>query len=241
MGSTRLPGKILKTIHGRTLLRIHVERILKSRKIDKLVIATTTDMADDLTEAEALRMQIDFYRGSVENVLDRFYQAAKKYEPQWVVRLTADCPLLDSVLLDAIVAMAIEKDVDYCSNTLAPSFPDGMDVEVFKYSALQRAWKEAKLYSEKEHVTPYIHRNSSFNRKDLFTSCNFDSGVDYGNVRLTVDGQSDLEVITRLIEKLGIDKDWKSYADYYLSDKEISAMNASVKRNEGYTDSVSKD
>ena len=240
-GSTRLPNKIFKEIQGRTLLSIHLERILKSKRIDQLLIATTLDKDDNIIEAEANKLGIPFYRGSINNVLDRFYQAAKQYIPDWVVRLTSDCPLIDPDLLDAIIDKAIEKNVDYCANTLNPTFPDGMDVEVFKYSALEKAWKEAELDSEKEHVTPYIHKNSSFNNKNLFTSYNFLNDIDYGKVRLTVDEQSDFEVISHLIKKLGIDKDWKTYANYYLSNKEIKDLNESIKRNEGYTNSSKKD
>jgi spore coat polysaccharide biosynthesis protein SpsF len=240
-GSTRLPNKVLKQINGETLLGIHLKRILRSRKINLLIVATTTDQADDAIIEIANKAGTTSYRGSINNVLDRFYQAAKPYHPDWVVRLTSDCPLIDPDLMDAIIDKTLELDVDYCSNSLNPTYPDGMDVEVFKYSALEKAWNEATLDSEKEHVTPYIHKNSSFNNKDLFTSYNFANNVNYENVRLTVDEQKDFDVVSGLILKLGTNEGWKTYADYYLQDNIIKNLNSDIERNEGYIKSIQKD
>jgi spore coat polysaccharide biosynthesis protein SpsF len=233
-GSSRLPRKVLKTIAGIPLLTLHLERILRAKKINQLVVATTTDDHDNEIAELVSGMKLPVYRGSMENVLDRFYQAAKAYEPEWVVRLTADCPLIDPVLIDQIIDMALANNVDYCSNTLNPTFPDGMDVEVFKFSALEKAWKEAISTSDKEHVTPYIHQNSSFYHKQPFTSLNFAHPVDYASVRLTVDEINDYEVIKILIEKNGLNRDWKTYADCYRQDDEIKAINQHIRRNEGY-------
>jgi spore coat polysaccharide biosynthesis protein SpsF len=135
-GSTRLPNKVLKTIGNQTLLDIHLQRILTSKKIDQLLVATTVDELDLRIVEIAKAKDLPFYQGSIANVLDRFYQAAVTFKPKWVVRLTSDCPLIDAELIDSVINYAIEKDVDYCSNTLRPSFPDGMDIEVFKFSAL---------------------------------------------------------------------------------------------------------
>jgi spore coat polysaccharide biosynthesis protein SpsF len=240
-GSTRLPNKVLKTIGSETLLEIHLQRILKSKKIDQLLVATTVDDLDVKIVEIAKRNGLPFYQGSIDNVLDRFYQAAKKLQPKWVVRLTSDCPLIDADLIDTIINFAIDKDVDYCSNTLNPTFPDGMDIEVFKFSALEKAWNEAKLDSEKEHVTPYIHKNSTFNGLDLFSSSNYEQADNYGNVRLTVDEPADFKVVKLIIEKLGLDKTWKEYTDFYISNKEISGLNSSSERNEGYDKSLKED
>ena len=228
-GSTRLPNKVLKTIGEFTLLDIHINRISSSLKIDQLLIATTIDTSDKKIVEIAKNNNLPYYQGSVENVLDRFYQAANIYKPKWIVRLTSDCPLIDASLIDDIIDYAIEKDLDYCSNTLnLPTFPDGMDIEVFKFSALEKAWNEAVLGSEKEHVTPYIHKNSTFNGLDLFSSSNYGNNENYGNVRLTVDEPADFEVVKLVIEKLGLDKTWKEYTDFYISNKEISGLNSSA-------------
>jgi len=240
-GSTRLPNKVLKTIGDQTLLDIHLQRILKSKKIDQLLVATTIDALDtrivEITKSNAL----PFYQGSVENVLDRFYKAAVKFKPKWVVRLTSDCPLIDAMLIDDVINYAIEKDVDYCSNTLNPTFPDGMDIEVFKFTALEKAWKEAELDSEKEHVTPFIHKNSTFNGLDLFVSCNYESDTNFSDVRLTVDEPTDFDVVKLVVENLGLDENWRTYTDFYLLNKKINELNGSYRRNEGYEKSLKED
>jgi spore coat polysaccharide biosynthesis protein SpsF len=233
-GSTRLPGKVLKKVGDQTLLEIHFERILKSKRIDQLLVATTIAPEDEAIARLASAHGLPFYRGSINNVLNRFYQAALSYKPLWMVRLTSDCPLIDAELIDMVIAKAIELQVDYCSNTLDPTFPDGMDIEVFKFTAFEKAWREATLASDTEHVTPYIHRNSSFNGKDLFQSFNVSNDVNYGDVRLTVDEASDFDVISLLIGKLGTDKDWKTYADYYKNNDLVNGINKHINRNEGY-------
>lgn len=237
-GSTRLPGKVLKRVGDKTLLDIHFDRIRQSQKIDQLLVATTIAPEDEAIVELASAQGLPVYRGSVSNVLDRFYQAALPYKPEWIVRLTSDCPLIDPQVIDMIIRTAIETDMDYCSNTLEPTFPDGMDVEVFKFSALEKAWRDATSTSDKEHVTPYIHQNSSFFEKALFRSCNIPCAIDYSDVRLTVDEASDLEVITLLIEQLGTGKDWKSYADYYRTNDLVNGINKHIKRNEGYDNSL---
>lgn len=234
IGSSRLPGKVLKNIAGTTLLGIHLHRILRSKKISKLVVATTHENGVEAIVEVASKMSVQSYQGSLENVLDRFYQAAKPHTPKWVVRITSDCPLVDPVLIDTIIEKAVSLNVDYCSNTLQPTYPDGIDIEVFKFTALEKAWKEATLRSDQEHVTPFIYNNSTFKDKKLFTSFNYLNDENYGQVRLTVDEPYDYEVVKILVEKLGIDRDWKTYADYYLADPEIKKINEHIKRNEGY-------
>jgi len=239
-GSTRLPEKVLREIKHKSLLQIHIERIIKAKNISKLIIATTTDKSDDAIVKIADKLGIDYYRGSVDDVLDRFYQAAKKYKPKWIVRLTSDCPLIDPELIDKIVECAKNRDLDYCSNILVETYPDGEDIEVFKFSALEKAWKEAKLKSEREHVTPFIRKNSGFVRGKIFTSDNYPCEENYNKVRLTVDELGDFKVIEYLIGKLGFDASWKDYTDEYLKSK-ISELNMSIERNEGYQKSLKED
>jgi spore coat polysaccharide biosynthesis protein SpsF (cytidylyltransferase family) len=241
MGSSRLPGKVLKTVKGKTLLTIHLERLLKSKRINQLLVATTTNEEDKAIADLAISMHLSYYKGSVDNVLERFYQAAKPFNPLWVVRVTSDCPLIDAELVDKVIEKAMTEDLDYCSNTLESLFPDGEDVEVFKFSALEKAWKEATLNSDKEHVTPYIYRNSTFLNQNKFVSANYGNEENYGSVRLTVDSPPDLEVLKILIEDLGMDKTWQTYADCYLSNAEIKKINEHIARNEGYIKSLKND
>src|SRR5690606_21561491 len=135
------------------------------------------------------------FQGSTEDVLDRFYNAVKDEKPEYVVRVTSDCPLIDAKLIDQVINMVIEKNLDYGSNTLKEEYPDGQDVEVFKFDALKNAWENASLLSDREHVTPYIRKNSSFNNKHLFKSENFDSPANMNHIRMTVDEPIDLETI----------------------------------------------
>ena len=154
IGSTRLPEKILKTINGESLLEIHLKRILQSKLITGLKIATTTEPDSDKIVAIANKLGLSVYKGSINNILARFYQTALSEPPDWVVRLTSDCPFIDPVEIDHVIQLAIDADLDHVSNTLQPTYPDGIDTEVFKFSALERAVKEARLTSELEHVTP---------------------------------------------------------------------------------------
>lgn len=234
VGSSRLPNKVLKKVNDKTLLEIHLKRILKSDKIDELLVATTTNTSDDAIAAICDTMGLPYYRGSESNVLDRFYQAIKKKNPTHVVRLTSDCPLIDAELIDEIIGFAVEKDLDYCSNTFIENFPDGQDVEVMKFSALEQAVKNADKEYQKEHVTPYIREHSSFMGGKLFRSDNFPCPGKYGNTRLTVDEQKDLDVITLLINDLGMEKKWEEYATYYENNQHIHSINSTIKRNEGF-------
>lgn len=233
-GSTRLPNKILKTIQGETLLEIHVRRILRSKRISKLIIATTTGQQDDEVIKLAKQLDVQVSRGSESDVLDRFYQALKDERPDYVVRLTSDCPLIDANLIDEVVQFTVHNKLDYCTNTLVEHYPDGEDVEVFKFKALEEAWQKAEKPYMREHVTPYIRENGTFSGGSLYRSDNFPCEKNYGNVRLTVDEEKDLAVITQLVNELGTQCGWKDYAEKYLTATSISDLNADIKRNEGF-------
>lgn len=233
-GSSRLPNKVLKKINDKTLLEIHLNRIVKSKKIDELIIATTINEADGAITDICNAMHLPYYRGSENNVLERFYMAVVEKNPSHVVRLTSDCPLIDAELIDEVIDFTIKNDLDYCSNTFVEDFPDGQDIEVMKFSVLQQAWRSADKEYQKEHVTPYIRENSTFMGVDLFKSDNFVSSRKYGNVRLTVDEQKDFDVISMLINDLGTERRWFEYADYYQNNLEIKKLNSNIKRNEGF-------
>lgn len=240
-GSTRLPNKVLKKINGKTLLQIHIDRIKQAKQIDTIYIATTIKKNDDVIENLAKQLGINYYRGSEEDVLDRFYQSVKVIKPEFVVRLTSDCPLIDPELIDEVVEQAKKQDLDYYANIIEEHYPDGQDIEVIKFSALEKAWKETNLKSDREHVTPYIRNNSTYKGGFLFKSNNHDLEGNYNHVRLTVDEPQDLEVIRQIIRDLGLNKDWRTYADYYLKNQQIKKINSNIKRNEGYQKSLDQD
>ena len=240
VGSSRFPNKVLKTINGESLLKIHLKRILKSELISELIVATTKEKEVDKIINIANECNVSCFQGDLNNVLDRFYQAVKDKNADYIVRLTSDCPLIDAKLIDKVIKYTIEKDLDYCSNVLDEMFPDGQDVEVFKFSALEKAWKEVVLASDKEHVTPYIYKNSSYRNSMMFKSDMYLFDTNYSHVRLTVDEPDDFVVIEKIIKELGTNKTWLEYTKYYL-ESGISEINRRIKRNERYQKSLKHD
>jgi spore coat polysaccharide biosynthesis protein SpsF len=240
MGSTRLPGKVMKTVDGQSLLEIHVKRLKLCKKVDEILVATTLAEQDKIISDLADEQNFKSFRGSENDVLDRYYQSALPYKPEYIVRVTSDCPLLDSLIVDEAIGIAMAKGVDYCSNTLNPTFPNGQDVEVFKFSALEKAWKEAKLDSEREHVTPYIWKNCNLKGGKIFTAFSYENEVNYGNLRMTVDEEADFKVIEQLIKRCGSDKQWMEYTNMLLNGG-FSDLNKQYGRNEGYQKSLKKD
>ena len=241
VGSTRLPAKILKEVNGETLLETHLKRILQSKRITSLKVATTNEEGSERIVSIADRVGVEAYKGSVNDVLDRFYQTVKDENPDYVVRLTSDCPLIDATIIDQIIDMAVRSGVDYASNTLDVTYPDGMDCECFRFSALERAWKEATVKSDREHVTPYIWRNSTMKGGSLFRSECLINGEDWSDIRITVDTPEDFDVIKSIIEELGPDKNCAEYVQFIKRHKEISDINSSFARNEGYEKSLKQD
>ena len=239
-GSTRLPGKVLKEVNGKSLLQIHLDRISKSVRIDEIVVATTTNDKDAIIYNNAIEWDYKSYRGSEENVLDRFYHAVKDENADWIVRVTSDCPLLDPQLLDEVIEFAQNHNYDYVSNGLIEHFPDGQDVEVFKFLALEKAWKNATLVSELEHVTPYIINNSDVRGGNIFRSINYDCKQDFSHIRMTVDESRDFDLIEHLILELGTEKTWLEYTDY-IEAHNLTKMNDQIIRNEGLIKSLKKD
>ena len=157
MSSTRLPGKTLKPLAGLPALLRQIERVRRARSITRLTVVTSTDPSDDALATLCGEHGVDVFRGSLNDVLDRFYRAAQLSQAPHIARLTGDCPLIDPEVIDAVAAFYLQGDYDYASNTVNPTFPDGLDVEFFKFAALEAAWKEAELPSEREHVTPFTY------------------------------------------------------------------------------------
>jgi spore coat polysaccharide biosynthesis protein SpsF (cytidylyltransferase family) len=240
LGSSRLPGKVLKEVGGKSLLQIHLERLQKCVMVSKIIVATTTNNEDDLIYNISKKWNFQSFRGSETDVLDRFYQSVKNERPDWIVRVTSDCPLIDPQLVDDVIKFAQDKDVDYCSNGFIENFPDGQDVEVFKFSALEKAWYNATLLSEREHVTPFIRNNSHYKGGSLFTSANYPCISDFSKIRMTVDENKDLELIEILVDKLGIEESWLTYTNYIV-DNNLTELNGKIIRNEGLLKSLKND
>lgn len=239
-GSTRLPGKVLKEVAGKSLLQIHLDRLQKCSRISEIIVATTTNVEDSIIYDKAIEWGFTASRGSESDVLDRFYQAVKEKKADWIVRVTSDCPLIDAELVDKVIAFAQENEVDYCSNGFIENYPDGQDVEVFQFSALETAWKNAKLLSEREHVTPYIRNNSDYKRGTVFTALNYPCEFDYSKIRMTVDEARDFELIEILINNLGTEKTWMEYTNYIIENN-LTKVNDQIIRNEGLLKSLKND
>jgi len=214
-------------------------RLKKSNYKENILVATTFEKGAEEIIKISSKLNINYFQGETKNVLDRFYKAAIKYQPKYIVRITSDCPLIDPLLIDKIVDFAKANNLDYASNVLVHNYPDGQDVEVIKYKALQIAWIEAKLNSEKEHVTPYIINNSSFYNKKKFRALNYKENFNtkYSTLRMTVDYEIDLDAIKFLINKKGVFCSWEVYADLMLAHL-LEFKNQNFKRNENYLNQI---
>lgn len=197
ISSSRLPGKVLKSILTKPMIIHEIERIQNSRTIDQLILATSTDQSDDLLAEVCLEHGVEVYRGSLGDVLDRFYQSAIKYQPDHIVRLTGDCPVIDWTIIDNVIDLHLKEQNDYTSNTLQPTYPDGLDVEVCAFKTLQSAWQNTVLPSEREHVTLYIHQHPEQFRLGGLTNAS-----DLSALRWTVDEPEDFVFVTKIYEEL---------------------------------------
>ncbi|WBW96223.1 glycosyltransferase family protein [Oceanirhabdus sp. W0125-5] len=230
MGSSRLPGKVLKKIVDKSVLEHDIYRLRKAKNIDEIVIATTIENRDNAIVEEAKNLGVRYYRGSELDVLERYYYAAKETQAHIVVRVTSDCPCIDPILIDEIINKFkiefLEGNLDYINNTLELSFPRGYDVEVFSFKVLEIAYNNAKEKFEREHVTPYIYCN-----KDKFKVQVYKSDVDYSNIRVTLDTEEDLNVITKVYEKLYKENKCFGLQDVinlYNSNPKIFAINQKI-------------
>lgn len=229
MGSTRFPEKVVAPLAGKTLIEILIDRVKKARSLDHVVVATTTAKQDDKL-AELLRARkIPFYRGSQEDVLARYAQAARQARADVVVRITGDCPLVDAALVDAVVEDFQKGGADYVSNVDPPTFPDGLDVEAFSVAALQEANRRAKTAHEREHVTPYLRKNSAFKKR------NFRNPIDLSRERWTVDEPADLNVVRKIFQSFSprTDFSWKEVIKLKERQPTIFEANRKISRNEG--------
>jgi spore coat polysaccharide biosynthesis protein SpsF len=195
--SSRLPGKVLKPVLGQPMLSLQIERIQRSRLIDRLIVATSNLEDDDPIAYLCDQLEVECFRGSLDDVLDRFYQAIISVTPDNVVRLTGDCPLCDPIGIDRLIDFHVAGGYDYSSNTIVPTYPDGLDVEIFRFSCLAAAHKEAILPSQREHVTPFIHQ-----QPQRFKLGDYRNEIDLSSLRWTVDEQLDLDLITKIYESL---------------------------------------
>jgi spore coat polysaccharide biosynthesis protein SpsF (cytidylyltransferase family) len=239
MGSRRLPGKTMADVAGAPMLSHVVRRAAAIPGIERVVIATTPQPADRVIVDFASRNGIPVFVGSEDDVLDRFHQAARHVGATVVVRVTPDCPLLDPAVSGLVLARYLQDGtLDYVSNTQPPSFPDGLDTEVFSFQALEVAWQNSVLRSEREHVTPYLWK-----RPELFRTACVHHDRDLSAMRWTVDEPRDLEFVRKVYDHLGTDRCFamEDVLDLLRRHPGLAATNAGVGRNEGLLRSLDTD
>ena len=237
MGSSRLPGKVLmKSGNGMPLLYHVINQLRYCSKVKNLVIATTTNQEDDEIEKFADNNSVNVFRGSEKDVLDRYFQCAKKYSFSTIVRITSDCPLIDPQIVDKVIERFFSGNYDYATNTLIRTFPIGTDAEVFSFSALETAWKNAQLPSEREHVTPHL-RN-----KGNFKTINVENDTNISNLRLTVDRIEDFELINEILNNLSINPiHLENILELFSRKPELIEINKHINNNEGLNRSLKED
>ena len=197
MGSTRLPGKVLKDLEGETMLARVVQRLSRSRLINEVLIATTDRAADDAIVEECRRCSVQVFRGDEQDVLDRYFRAAQLSRAEAVVRITSDCPLIDPGVTDKTIAAFLKEMPDYASNCIVRTYPRGLDTEVMTAQALERCWRSANQPYERTHVTPYIYQHPSD-----FKILSVTGEADFSRHRWTVDTPEDLEFVRAIYARL---------------------------------------
>jgi spore coat polysaccharide biosynthesis protein SpsF (cytidylyltransferase family) len=238
VSSSRLPAKVLKPILGRPMLLHQLDRVRRARLLDAVIVATSTDPSDDPIEALCASSGVRCYRGSLTDVLDRFYQAALPLAPRYIVRLTGDCPLADPELIDRVVGFFAAGDFDIAGADPA-TWPDGLDVEVMRFATLEYVWREATRPSDREHVSLFLTR-----QPDRFRVRGYGHDVDLSHHRWTVDEPEDFELVRRIYEALypaNAAFTTRDILDLLAAHPEISALNRKFRRNEGLERSLAAD
>ena len=238
MGASRLPNKVLMPLAGKPVLEHVIRRCQHAQLVDRVIVATTVDSKDLAIVNFVSGLGVNVFCGSVNDVLDRYFQAARLFELQHIVRITADCPMIDSDIINHVVGEYFNSRTDYAANTLKETYPDGEDVEVFSFDILSRAWNNAKMLSEREHVTPYIRKSG------VFKKINVANKIDLSRQRWTLDESLDYQKLSAIFDAL-YQKDAffniKDVLQFLAGHPQIDRMNAGITRNEGYQKSLAND
>ncbi len=227
MGSTRLPGKVLMDLGGQSVLARVVHRLGRADLIDKIIVATTDSAADGPIVAETKKLDVECFRGSEFDVLDRYYQAAAAFGAAVVVRITADCPLIDPQLVNDTISSLRKQNVDYASNSITRTYPRGLDVEACTAAALRLAWQKATEPYEREHVTPYIYEHRA-----LFRIASVFGTTDYSHLRWTLDTPSDLALLRAIYDRFRNTDNfcWQDVIALMESEPELTDVNRHIRQ-----------
>jgi glutamate-1-semialdehyde 2,1-aminomutase len=229
LGSTRFPNKVMRHVGGVPMIELLLRRLARSKRLNKIILATTDSARDQPLADHVGRLGYEVFRGSETDVLDRYYQAARPHQPSTVVRITGDCPLLDPELVDTAIEAYFAQSVDYLSNTQPPTYPDGLDVEVFSFAVLEQAAADATRPMEREHVTPFMGESGRFKIG------NFAHGEDLSSERWTVDEAADFEVVSAVFAHFHprIDFGWQEVLLLRRAQPQLFQANQHLVRNEG--------
>jgi len=239
MTSARLPGKVMKEVLGRPLLSYLIGRVQCCKCIKRIILATTMNPEDDEIAALGFTMGIDVFRGSENNVLERFYEAATLYNAEHIMRVTADCPLIDPEILTMLIEYYFSENLDYVSNCARPTLPDGLDAEIFNIDTLEYTYNHAMLPSEIEHVTPYIRSHS-----EIFKIGSWEYKEDLSQMRWTVDEKEDFDFVRQVLETLypaNRNFRMKHILELIYKRPELAQINIHLIRNEGLYKSLEED
>jgi spore coat polysaccharide biosynthesis protein SpsF (cytidylyltransferase family) len=237
MSSSRLPGKVLMPLVDKPVLAHIVDRLSYCKLVEEIVVATSNEISDMPVVKFCQDNNINYYLGSLNDLLDRYYQSAKFYKANPIVRITADCPVIDPIVVDAVISGYLSGNYD--SFSLGGEFPDGLDCSVFSFKAIERAWKEAELKSEREHVGPFIENNPK-----IFNSGILEIFKGLNNFRWTLDEPEDYILLDKIYKKLyRSDSPFLTHEILQLIryNPELSKINAKIVRNEGYLKSLKAD
>lgn len=240
ISSSRLPGKALLPVLGRPLLSWVINRVRLALTLDRIIVATTLEVEDDPIVRLCRQDEVECFRGSKDDVVDRFYQCAVRYKPTGVLRITADCPLIDPGIIDMVVGRFLSAggSLDLVSND-GDSYPDGLDAGIYSFRALERIHREARLPSDREHITPYI-----WNHPELFLVEVLRCSENLSHYRLTVDYEEDLELVRRIyaaLHPVNPSFTWLDVIDFLIRNPGIYRLNSHYTRNEGYLESLKRE
>ena len=237
LNSKRLPQKVLLPLAGIPVIAHVINRLKACKNINQIVLATSDKQSDNKLEDWAIENRINFYRGSLNDVLDRYYNAAKFFKAEAILRITADCPLIDPDTIDELIVRYKSTKLD--AYVLSGEFPDGLDCQIFSFRAIEIAWRNAKLKSEREHVGPYIEKNT-----DIFKIGEYEKFQGLSHHRWTLDEIQDYKFLNILFDNLYPENEFFSVdeiLDFLKNNKEFIKINNHIKRNEGYFKSIVND
>jgi len=238
IGSRRFPRKVISKIQGDYMISHIIKRLKYAKFAEQIILATTKKEEDKILLEIAKKENIFLFAGNEKDVLKRYFLCAKKFDADPIIRITGDCPLCDPKIIQKMIKKFNRKKYDYISNRINPSFPDGLDVEIFSFKALRKAEREAKLKSQREHVTSYIYEN-----KKKFSIFNLKNKKDLSELRWTVDEKKDLQFVKKIYQKMSPKKIFYMHdvLEVLKKNPEFSKINNNIIRDEGYMISKKND